>query len=675
MFDTWEGAVYSMVSSGRAIGTGSDGSETAMFTSPQTASSSIARRRRTCLARLKAAALLVVILTALSFAPNSLQAAERPWVRATSPNFELYTNKSEKDARKIIEHFERVRHVFKKLANFEVDPEFPTRLVVFRSQKDYEPFQPRENVAGFYNQMRGRDTIVMGESNTDSYEVAVHEYFHLVSRAGLFDLPPWFEEGLAQVYENMRINKKDVQIGRPIERHLSYMQQRQFPWTPLQHFFAVQSVASGHDAGMRMGEFYIQSWALAHMVMMDSEYRPKSGEFFRAMKEHGNGEKAFQDVYGMDIKQTFFELNKYVSKQIFQYIKIPMPRLEEFPSIEVSQATPMQYKLVFADVLTNLHRHDKAEAIYNELLESDPKSYELQEALAFAAIRDMDVDRAREHFRLAVEYGTEDPVSFARYAQLLAMQDPNNPEILKVINRSLAANPNQRKVREETIRLCLLQKEWEMALIHMSKLGPIKDTEAAKFFGDMAFAQYQLKEFDEARKSVKRALEYVQDASLQLRLEKMLDSINNRERYEEYQLASRAAAGQAGDGEAPALARAAVNEPEVRNTGAYSAEELVERQVSSFQKMDGSVLRIVRLIELRCNEETPAMMVRAGHDLLKLLFDKPNQVALIRGTEIGGGLNLQCGKQDTEKVSIGYLQNEDSTVAADGFIRLIHYLE
>src|SRR5687767_5934945 len=104
------------------------------------------------------------------------------WTKATSAHFELLTTAGDKKAREGILHFEKVRAFFAASTNVKIDTDYPVRVIAFSSDKEYKPYRAAKWAAAYYLSGRDRDTIVMKEIGASSYDVAVHEYTHLVLR-------------------------------------------------------------------------------------------------------------------------------------------------------------------------------------------------------------------------------------------------------------------------------------------------------------------------------------------------------------------------------------------------------------------------------------------------------------------------------------------------------------
>src|SRR5579871_6336771 len=124
----------------------------------------------------------IILLTFL----HSPGTAADQWIKLSTPNFELYTTAGEKKGREAILYFEQVRSFFLEASPSKRAPEFPVRIVAFRSESQYKPYRMNEGSLAFYASGRNRDYIVMQDISSEHYPAAIHEYTHLaVKHAGL----------------------------------------------------------------------------------------------------------------------------------------------------------------------------------------------------------------------------------------------------------------------------------------------------------------------------------------------------------------------------------------------------------------------------------------------------------------------------------------------------------
>src|SRR5580704_19245791 len=166
-------------------------------------------------------------LLAVSF----LCAADARWLRLKSAHFEMYSSARERDARETLKYFEQVRSFFQQGMGNIPGKALPVRIIAFNSRKEYEPYSFNSFATAFYNGTPTVDNIVMSEAGVDAFQVAVHEYVHLVTKHMGMKLPPWLDEGMAELYSTLKPMGEKVLVGTLIEsRHQALLRER---WVPL----------------------------------------------------------------------------------------------------------------------------------------------------------------------------------------------------------------------------------------------------------------------------------------------------------------------------------------------------------------------------------------------------------------------------------------------------------
>src|SRR5882724_6401879 len=166
----------------------------------------------------RAGSLPAALLLLLSLRAGA--ADKDPWVRIGSANFELFTTAGDRAGRDLVKHFEQVHSFFVERFKMTSDATRKARVILFRSEKEYEPYRPNEFATAFYHPGEYHDFIVMNNSINESRPVAVHELTHLMVHQIGLDLPPWLNEGLAELYSNLEPAGSKIRVGRDIPHHM-----------------------------------------------------------------------------------------------------------------------------------------------------------------------------------------------------------------------------------------------------------------------------------------------------------------------------------------------------------------------------------------------------------------------------------------------------------------------
>ena len=263
---------------------------------------------------------------------NTSVLAKDEWIRVESKNFHLIGNAGEKDIRKVATKLEQFRETFRilfKTANF--DAAIPTNVIVFKSDSSYKPFKPKRAdgkidnfVAGYF--MPGTDvnyiTLSTEGEDAETYGTIFHEYVHFMLEInfGKSDIPPWFNEGLAEYYQTFAIEKdQEVKLGLFQQGHIDLLANSQL--MPLDTLFNISNYALHQQGNHSRSIFYAQSWALLHYLLQNPNANIKQGlgNFLLDLGKNISPEKAFQNAFQMTYAQMEKELKKYVNQASYQY--------------------------------------------------------------------------------------------------------------------------------------------------------------------------------------------------------------------------------------------------------------------------------------------------------------------------------------------------------------------
>src|ERR1035441_7792086 len=111
----------------------------------------------------------------------------------------LHQRGSQKKGREAILYFEQVRSFFLEASASKRVSEFPVRIVVFRGEKQYQPYRFNEFAFAYYARGRNRDYIVMQDIVSEHYPAAIHEYTHMIIEHTGLKPPPRSEEHTSEL--------------------------------------------------------------------------------------------------------------------------------------------------------------------------------------------------------------------------------------------------------------------------------------------------------------------------------------------------------------------------------------------------------------------------------------------------------------------------------------------
>ena len=177
--------------------------------------------------------LLATIFLSIHYSAFSTARIEGEWTLAKSPEAWVLTDRSAEMTSEAIERFGKLKEIIAtelKIDRGESPRAFRTHYIIIPKSKDLfdklTPFQsrsPNSRATGFYLQSDFNPLALSGgTSESQNWETIYHEFTHHVLHSYLNALPAWADEGLAELFSNLRFTKGTVQLSRSRDRTRRY---------------------------------------------------------------------------------------------------------------------------------------------------------------------------------------------------------------------------------------------------------------------------------------------------------------------------------------------------------------------------------------------------------------------------------------------------------------------
>ncbi len=246
------------------------------------------------------------LVLAISLAPLRAE-----WIKLSTPHFEMYTDNPQAKAIAALEILEDARAFFDANSPARTVTEQPIRIIAFESEKEFRAYSPNPGAVAFYQRGHRRDYIVLRDLGPGAYPIAIHEYTHLYLEHRNLHLPLWLNEGLADVYSTLQARGEQLIIGLPPAGRLEAL--RTLPLLDLGQLAEVKQTSPYYRDPALMRQFYSESWALAHMLLLGKTYGDAFPEFLKSVDGGKSSEASFQDVYGKTLADVARDLHDYLS--------------------------------------------------------------------------------------------------------------------------------------------------------------------------------------------------------------------------------------------------------------------------------------------------------------------------------------------------------------------------
>jgi hypothetical protein len=251
-------------------------------------------------ARVAVSLSLVVTLGCSVLRPSSLETERRDvvWREFQSDHFVVTSDADAKDVRDSMMDFEATyRALVAVLFREEGETPAPLGIVLFAHDADLHRFIPQGAAAAFLHGNPSDPSnpsrmLVETSLSEQGKQMFIHELTHAFVERWFGAVPLWLNEGLAQFFESMRIEKGRIVLGEPAMSAGFGFEATQMPrLTTL--ITADQSVfyagMDGHSVERlsQQGTFYVASWCLVRLLMLDrGDYNKRFNRYLDALTHH-----------------------------------------------------------------------------------------------------------------------------------------------------------------------------------------------------------------------------------------------------------------------------------------------------------------------------------------------------------------------------------------------------
>lgn len=265
---------------------------------------------------------MLVLLALLVSVP-----ARAEWLEASSANFVIYADDSERDVRTFANQLERYHAGMAWLGNLETLAPSPSNRVtvyVVGSEEEVRRLHGgnSRNVAGFYRARAGGSLAIVPRLNAANVYseiefpmiVLLHEYaHHFLISSNPFAMPRWEQEGAAEFFASAKfLANGGLQLGRPA-------QHRAVELTDVDVSVEQLLDPSTYKPTRGYDGYYGKAWLLFHYLTFNEQRRPQLAKYHQLLIQGRGQQEAALEAFG-PIKQLQKELNSYQRRPQMQMI-------------------------------------------------------------------------------------------------------------------------------------------------------------------------------------------------------------------------------------------------------------------------------------------------------------------------------------------------------------------
>jgi Tfp pilus assembly protein PilF len=569
--------------------------------------------------------------------------ADPRWIRMPSGDFEIYSSAGEGDTRLVLQYFERVRAFFAQAFTGPPQKVDPVRIIIFNSKKEYEPYRFNEFATAYYTQVAGRDYIVLSGTSADVFPVAVHEYMHLVVRHRGLDLPPWLNEGIAEVYSTLKPLGDKVLVGSLIPGRMYALSREK--WVPLSAILAADHDSPYYNEKNKAGSLYNEGWALTHMLHLSPQY---SSGWPRVIAEiqRTPSEQALEKVYGKPLAMIEKDLQQYLAGNRFSGSVFPIKLQDERVRIAAEPASVFDVKLTLLDLSNRPGKEAETRKKLEDLVADDPKRPEPYVGLGYLAARDQRIDDAQKSFRQAIELGSTNPQMLWDYGRMSGQADP--PQAMRALRMLLDQQSERMEVRLFLSQVQLFAKQPQLVIDTLQPVRNVSAADAPRFFQLLALAYTEVENKEQALVAARRWRENSKDLADQDSADRLLQYLS-RPKQE----------ARSSPTQLPSLIPSPAPSASDFVTETPPAKPALPSVAGSFVDMD-------------CKGSQPKLILQTDTGRIAFLMDDADKLTAY-GLPEASGLSLTCGPQKPHDVRIQYEPPGAGQTGVKGLARAIHF--
>jgi hypothetical protein len=276
-------------------------------------------------------------------ASTAVLAARSDWRQMTVGHFHLYSTMRDSKTRDVarqLQAFEKT--VGEILRTKDGLPDVPTVIYILDSGDFQRYGAGRPGLAGvFYERPYVNVIAINGDLNFDTVKVAVfHEYTHFIQRnSSTSKMPPWFTEGYAELFSAFKLKGDKVTLGEaPFGLRLIMDQ-----WIPMERLLAVTQSDPEYRAERLAPQFYGESWALVHLLLLDNKSLRRPTDNYLSNLDVGVLEPdAFAQAFPFDKNGLDQALHKLIKDQIIRLMTVTYEQGVSVDDAPISPMTPAQ---------------------------------------------------------------------------------------------------------------------------------------------------------------------------------------------------------------------------------------------------------------------------------------------------------------------------------------------
>jgi tetratricopeptide (TPR) repeat protein len=380
-------------------------------------------------------------------------AAPEQWTEARNEHFVVLTDAGEKQARNLVDQFERIRWMFHtQFPDAQVDPVEPIIVMAARNTRTFQAFEPAAylekgqlKLAGVFLRVYDKNYVLLRLDAAFDHPFApvYHEYTHFVLSGDAQWMPLWLNEGLAEFFQNTAIQDKNVWLGGPCDENIEYLIGRQL--IPLKTLFKIDRASPYYHEEQKGSVFYAESWVLTqYLEFADrTEGTHRINDYLDRMRAHEDAVAAAEEAFG-DLILLENSLRVYIRAGKYGRFALSSAAARiDGTAFKVRSVTQVEADAARADVLLAVKRENEARALLEAILKADPDNAQAHDTLGTLEYHAGHDDAALHQYREAIRLSSQNYFVYFNFANLAMLDEKawDHPEIESSLRTAVRLNP------------------------------------------------------------------------------------------------------------------------------------------------------------------------------------------------------------------------------------------
>jgi tetratricopeptide (TPR) repeat protein len=395
-------------------------------------------------------------------------------------------------------------------------------------------------------------------------------------------------------------------------------------WLDLDALAAVDGSSPTYHEASRVGIFYAESWALAHMLYLSPEYKDNFGKFIIALNGGKSTAEALESAYGRSSATVLKDLRAYLDRKRI-YGRVFETRIGNREDKVTSAALPeFDSQLALTDLLVAVGKRGEAKAEYARLAQEQPDRPDLNQSIGNLALWSRDLNTARQYFARAYDAGNADAQMCFDLAVLDREAKQPPAKIIPILERSLQSKPDYKDAKVQLGLLRIEARDFAGAIETLVSIPKITPQSAPSVYCGLAYARVQTGDLEAAEENARTCAKWAKtdaDTGRAQRISKLIE--------------------------------------------ARSKPSVAVRPGEKLQRVAGVAN------ELECSPEGNRLRVAVGNKLVA--FDLPDPAAVEMPAAPAAALTFNCGALKPVRIGIEFAPPRSAMETSVGIVRRLEY--